>query len=134
MIGGTVGTAIPILGNIGGFIAGGILGALSAGALVFLVGKGVVKIDNVLSDKKNDTQKVTLMSQLKKMRLEIATTKEQLIQLKIAASEQINILHRAEQKRVNGSASSQNLADTTQSFTGSITIRPCDKHSSNIKH
>ncbi len=100
MIGGTVGTAIPIIGNIGGFIVGGILGAVTAGVLVFMVGKGVVTVDNVITDKKKNTQKNDLIAQLKKMKTEIANTKEQFMQLKIAAAEQINILNRTEQKRL----------------------------------
>ncbi len=117
MIGGTVGSAIPILGNIGGFIVGGILGAATAGVLVFLVGKGVVKLDNAITENKQNNPKIDLMSQLKKMRTEIATTKEQLNQLKIAAFEQINILHRTTEKNSAVRPSSVSADITSVQFT-----------------
>lgn len=120
MIGGTVGTAIPIIGNIGGFIAGGILGAVTAGVLVFMVGKGVVKIDNVITDKKKNSQKNDLIAQLQKMKAEIAKTKEQFIQLKIAAAEQKNILNRTEQTSLQARPPSLNTSNARVSAAQNI--------------
>lgn len=108
MIGGTVGTAIPIIGNIGGFIVGGILGAVTAGVLVFMVGKGVITLDNTVINKNKKNPKNDLIAQLKKMKAEITQTKEQFMQLKIAALEQINILNRTEQKRLQVKPASSN--------------------------
>ncbi len=83
MIGGTVGHAIPIpvIGPIIGYISGGLLGAVISGVMVFFVGKSIIKIDSVLTDKKQP-EKPTLKSQLTKMRNSLNVTQQHFVILK----------------------------------------------------
>lgn len=121
MIGGTVGHAIPIpiVGPIIGYVSGGLLGAVIAGVLVFIVGKSIIKIDNVLSDKK-EPEKATLKSQLIEMKNELVLTKQHFNVLKHNALRLVSLSQRViNARKLNNTAAQTNPEPSGTQLTAS---------------
>ena len=92
MIGGSVGhlLPIPVIGPVVGYIAGGALGSFIATIVVIFVGKGIVKADRVLSDKKEPViVKANLTSELTQLKSALIETKNELLALKTEAEKLI---------------------------------------------
>ena len=105
LMGATLGTAVPGLGNLAGLIIGAILGAAVAGVLVYLTAKGLIALDKNICGEDKHSQLVR----------ELGETQNELTSL----NNEINTLNQsiAAKKQLYSNPSSNNYPNQTTTAT-----------------